>query len=308
MLAAGIKNRLDQYDPYGFFRVSSAQALYLITFLFILNFIFQIPDFNYVIQIPLFGLLIFNVEPDFNKRILNMLTFCGICVIYSLLLSIVYNYRILVIAMVGSVILSLFSLSRKYPRLLPMICPIHAITYTALISPTNGNIYQIANLLLANSVVIALALIIMYSFPKVYFLRIWLRAVYLSIEEMGQIFLLYADDKLIPQKLTFKHLTKMNDYTNSLNNYQYQMSVKKISLKLINLYTFLIAVTSEVAIIDKQEIYAIAKTCNLLCLSIKNEQQLSYVYFHNSNNPHLLKLEYDLNYIIKVWNKLCLTI
>lgn len=117
MLINQIKYLLFKYDPYGFHWVNSIQSAIMVIVLFLVQSCYNIPGFNIAMQLPFFGLIATGSVIGYNNRLKAMAIFSFACITYAVVLSLVYNYRTLVVLTVGVMISIFFMLSKKNTRI-----------------------------------------------------------------------------------------------------------------------------------------------------------------------------------------------
>lgn len=302
-LIAKLRDALFQHDPYGLLRVGATQAVFVTIGLFLINFAFALPHFNTVYVVPAIGFMVIAFEPSFNLRLRNMAIFCLIVLVYTLLLSLVQNYRYLLVGVAGGVIFTLFILSRKYNHLLMMIPIVHGIGYGFLIIRGGGDFYKLYVFSLSYLAILACTLSLMLFFPRIYFFRIWLRSFHLTLHEFEQ-----KLHEMIAGKAEEKpyiHLIAMQDFSHALSYQEYGFSARKIGLRCMSFYTFTLAVIYGYQNATKRELINLAHIFAQLQQVIPHYEPLNNVSMPTSTNPQMMILHRKLFRTIAEWNKLC---
>lgn len=308
MLLGRLKTALNNYDPYGIFRVNTLQGGTMVTLLFLINAIYRIPNFNVTMQLPLYCLMATGMVFGYANRLKNALIFCVVCTCYAILLSIVHNYRMLTVFTVGACIAFFFALAKKkVPQLLPMIAAIQAVTYTAFIVPY-GDWFHLSRAALTLALMGFLTLGLFALFPRVYFFRVWLRIVYFTIEELAEKLDQFNRHDLNSEQLVFKHLSKIQEYTQALGYKEHGFAARRVSIYIVDIYTVVIGLVSNIISADKGELHQVSNMCRVLCKRMADNQPLHNMTFISTSNTSVLLLQKNIHGIIKVWNQLCLKI
>ena len=308
MLLAKLKTVLNNYDPYGIFRVNTLQGGTMVILLFLINAVYRIPNFNVTMQLPLYCLMATGMVFGYANRLKNALIFCTVCTCYAILLSIVHNYRMLTVFTVGACIAFFFALAKKkVPQLLPMIAAIQAVTYTAFIVPY-GDWFQLTRAALTLFLMGVLTLGLFAIFPRVYFFRVWLRIIYLTIEELAEKLDQFNHQELNSEQLVFKHLNRIHEYTQALGYKEHGFAARRVSIYIVDIYTVFIGLVSNITSADKDELHQVSNMCRVLCKRMSESQPLHNLIFIPSTNTSVLLLQKNIHGITKVWNQLCLKV
>lgn len=308
MLLDKLKTALNNYDPYGIFRVNTLQGGTMVTLLFLINAIYRIPNFNVTMQLPLYCLMATGMVFGYSNRLKNALIFCIVCTCYAILLSVVHNYRMLTVFTVGACIAFFFALAKKkVPQLLPMIAAIQAVTYTAFIAPY-GDWFHLSRAALTLILMGFLTLGLFALFPRIYFFRVWLRIVYFTIEELAEKLDQFNHHDLNSEQLVFKHLSKIHEYTQALGYKEHGFAARRVSIYIVDIYTVVISLVSNITSADKDELHKVSNMCRVLCKGMSDNQPLHSMTFISTTNTSVLLLQKNIHGIIKVWNQLCLKI
>lgn len=302
-----LRRALHNYDPYGFLQVTAAQALFVTTFLCLINFSFALPHFSSAMKLIALAFLAISMERNFNQRMLSMAIFCLICVSYSCILTTLEYYRLFFVLSMGGVTLLLFAISKKiYPSLLPMIPIVQAITYPLIVPPLEGVTFRVVQTFVSYGAVVFLTIGLMGFFPRIYFFRIFLRALYLTLGEFNENCLRLANHSLKTDHILFKHMTAMQDYAYALGGDKHGISAQKIALNFMKMYSFFMATINGIEKVSASELVELANHCHLLQKALSDDHCITIVPEINSSNQAVQEVFSDLNYIINTWNRLCL--
>lgn len=307
-MVSALQKALNSYDPYGFMQVSAAQASFVTVGLFLINFAFALPNFTDVFILPAFGLIIIATERDFDRRIIQFIIFCLLSIIYGILLTIVHEYRYFVVITVGIVIFSYYMLSKKLDYLKFMIPFIQAVAYTHYIIPHGGNWSQLMVLIINNIAILACAVGLLCLFPRIYFFRIWLRALQYTLKEFETNISAFNSKQLDINQTITKHLLEMQDFSYALGKKAHGFSAQKIALRCMSIYVFFIAVINQVQPVTKHELQELSHVFSRLYHVISINKTLEHIQFVPTENEQLLKIHRKLLGIIREWNRLCQSI
>jgi hypothetical protein len=306
MLEEKIRRALKDYDPYGFRQVVAAQSAFVVVGLFLIHFAYALPNFNQVMLMPAWGLIAIGRQVGFNARLRHLAIFFFICVVYACLLTSVQSYHYLTVITVGVVIASLFMLSKNRPYLLFMIPFVELVAHGFFIVPEGGSGYKIFVFILNCFAVSTCALVLLYAFPRIYFFRVWLRAWQATLQEFSEKILeIRAGEAHLTHQQMTTHLAPMEEFARSLSLKEYGFSARKLSLRCINLYTFLTAAFYQVQAVTAEDLLEIANFCSELVASITAYQPIKRLQLTPSSDEQIRILHRKLGRMVSEWNRLC---
>lgn len=298
---------MDNYDPYGIMRVNALQTITIVIGLLFVDGFFRLPGFSQAINLPILGLVITGTIFGHYARLKAITIFCFASIIYTTLLCFVINYISLLVLVTGITVATLFALSRKhYPPFINMIALVQVVASVLSQTPNSGDITQIARIILDLSSMMVLTIIFMSLFPKKYFFRIWKRALYCSIKELGEKFSSINLNQINTQQLLLTHSIRLFNLTDNLSNEEKGFFARRIALILTEIYTSLAALATRAISIETNELNIFVTLCNQFCIALNQDQPLYFFYTVESKNPHFLILQKNFNKAVKTWNKLCL--
>lgn len=302
------QNRFNEYDPYGIMRVNALQSIIVMIGILVVNGFYQLPSFSLALNLPVLALVIIGTVYGYFPRLKAIIVFCLSSIIYTVLFCFVKNYISLLVLVTGVVIACLFAFSRKfYPTFLNMIALVQVVASMFAQGTSSSDVYEIVRLVLDLISMTVLTIIFMYFFPKIYFFRVWKRALYLSIKELGEKFNSINLNQINTQHLLLVHLVRLFNLTDSLSYQENGLFARRIVLLLTEVYTSLAALASRTISIEPPELQTFVSLCNQFCHALTNNYPLYFVYTVESNNPHFLILQKNFNKTVQTWNKLCLT-
>lgn len=301
-----IRQAINNYDPYGYFQVTAAQALFVTTTLCLINFVFSIPHFTLMLRVPALGFLAIAMELNFNQRMFSMGLFCIICVTYACILTTFQFYPMFFVISVGVVIILLFSFSKTiYPSFLPMI-PIVQVVTVLIIPPLDGIPFRVVHTFVTYGGLIILTVALMYLFPRIYFFRIFLRSFYLALGQYNKILMDVVTHSLDVNQFFFRHMVAAQNYAYALSTREHGLTAKKITLSLVNSYTFIVAVVNGIEIVEAEELVDLANGCKLFQAALATHRCIEHMPQTASINPAVKKIFAEFNYMMRQWNSLCL--
>lgn len=302
-LIAKLRNLLNVYDPYGMMQVSAAQVTFVTIGLFLINFIYAIPDFNTIFILPAFGFIAIGQDPSFNNRLRSVAIFCTITMTYAILLTFVQNYQYLIILTVGLIVFSLYILSKKY-RWSPLMVPlIHVCAYTFFILPFGGDWSHVYIFFIDSLMITGFSLALMLLFPRIYFFRVWLRSLQFAAQEIEQKIHTIIINQINHEQLF--HLMTMQKFTYSLSYQEHGFAARKITLRFMNVYEFLVTVLHQYQAITNLELLELANVFSQLYHVIPRYKPLNNIAFTPNINPQICNIQKKVLSIINEWNRLC---
>lgn len=301
-----LKQALDEYDPYGNYRVNAIQSVIVLSALLMLSAVINLPQFGSLLFFPVLGLFAILITNGYGLRLKAIILYSVVTILYAIALALVQNYRFLTVLMVGAAIIILFSFSKKrVPQLLFMIPFIHITAYTSLKMPVVGA-DEMIHYVLTYFMFAALLLGLLALFPRVYFFRIWLRVFYHTIKELEEKLTAYQHQhELFLAQPLMLHLSRLPNYTIMLSNKEHGFSARRISLKLMSINAGLMALIDGATQLSVSEFEEIRQTCQKLYQGLSANQPVQHAEMVNSDNWFFLKFQHDLNYITQRWNRLC---
>ena len=187
MFISRLSEALNRYDPYGIIRVNTFQTLYLTICIFLVNFIFGPPYINQLLPVFLIGVVAAGSSPSYIRRQHIVVIFTTIAILWYICVNLTANHNLATIIMNGF----LLSLSYWLGKKIPLFAAIALIGFLlGLILPPlkiSGSFYVYYNLIVMCGVYLLIILAFMNLFPKIYYRRIWVRAFYLSLNELANI-------------------------------------------------------------------------------------------------------------------------
>ena len=302
-----IKKSINNYDPYGMLQVNATQALAVALSLLFINASYKFPLFEEIMLLPFLGIIITGGIFGYYPRIKAFIVFSLFSILYTIIFCLINSYLTIILFTMALLVPLLFFLGRRYyAPLLSMVGVIQVCVFVFCQIPNSGNYDELTQIIVALLLVTLLGVGLMSLFPKVYFFRVWRRALYLTIHEFSETIYLFKIKQLNPQQLWFKHLVSLNSFTQGLHNDIYAFSARRVSLRLTKIYTALMPLFYHITQIETHELESIINLCKALCLAIEKNQTLHSWSTINSTNTHFLKLQCNFNYVIKSWNELCL--
>lgn len=175
-----------------------------------------------------------------------------------------------------------------------MIAVLQAVTYTSFSNVFGGDWYALSRSILTLAAVSIFSILLLSLFPRIYFFRIWLRSIYLTIAEFEERIELFAAGGFDSSQLIFTHLIRMHDFTDSLSYKEHGFAARRISLTMVNIYTTIVALVNNVIQINIDDLQEIRKAFNKINLALAKNQQIQQISFNPTNNIHLIKLQKDL--------------
>jgi hypothetical protein len=301
------RKRINEYDPYGIMQINALQAVTIVLGLLAVDTFYHLPGFIQSINLPILALVITGTIFGYYPRLKAIIFFCLASIIYTALFCFVKNYITLLVLVTGIGVASLFALSRKfYPPFLNMIALIQVVASVLCQTRNSGDLYQIWRIVIDLSTLTILTIIFISFFPKVYYFRVWKRALYYSFKELGEKFNAINLNQKSPEHLLLVHSVRLFDLTNNLSYGENGIFARRLALILTKIYTSLAALSTRTISIESQELEVCVKICEQFCTALVNNHPLYPIYAVESENKHFLVLQKNFNKASQTWNKLCL--
>lgn len=301
-----LREKLNQYDPYGLMRVNATQSVVVITVLIMIDVFYNLPGFTTTIILPILAFLISGTLFGNYQRIKAIAIFCTACIIYTVLFCYIKNYLTLMVLVSGLFIAGLFALSRLYSPLLTMIALIQVIASLLCQTPNIGDTYQLIRLVIELVIMMVLSIGLTALFPEAYFFRVWRRSLYFSLREIGEKLHYFQLNNMDNSHLLLAHLVRLFALTTDLSYRQHGFSARRISLTLTKIYTSLAALATQTISMKSSDLQVFINTCHQFCLALEHHHSLPLIKVSGNSDLHFLKLQKNFNYAIQTWNKLCL--
>lgn len=301
MSTSKLSDAINRYDQYGIMRVNALQSLMVTICMFLVNFIFSPPYIQQLMPLFLIGLIAAATSPSFIRRQQIVILMTIIVSIWLIAMSLVQKHNVASVLLTGILLSSMFVMGKKIP-ILGSIAVTCYMTGTILpqLSPS-GNIYVYYDFIVMTSIFLMLIIVFMNFFPRVYYLRIWLRVYCLSLKELSQAMRDLAKDELTIKK--FRHLAAMHQITSGLSKKEYTFAARRINISLLRIYKYFTAVRMNAILLDKIQLLEIAQICDDLYLKISEDQPLKPLV---DNSAGFSKdIYYAIEQLVLQWNKLC---
>jgi hypothetical protein len=304
MFISKLNKALNYYDPYGQLRVNSFQTLTVLICFFLINFIYSPPYLETLIIILAFGLLGTAKIVSFYKRQQATIIFSVVTTIYAILVNMVREYNFLSVLMVGFGMGTMFLLSRKFPFMAGIAVMANLLAVVVIKFPSAGNSYVYLNFIILICFYLIICLGIMNLFPRVYYVRVWLRACFLTLDAFDEYFRISAIDGDTPlDDRKIKHFITLNSFTRNISIKDHGFRLRRMNILIMKLYMFLIAARNNVAISTETELITIANALKEICLAISESRPCT-------NTALTTKIKDSKQYVIleelrSSWNKLC---
>ena len=178
-----LSDALNHYDQYGIIKVNTFQTFYVTICMFLVNFIFGPPFITQLLPILELVLLLLEAHPVICARQQIVTLFVTIAVIWYICVNLVVNHNLYNNS--KCLLLSLlYWIGRKVPLFagIALICYLLGIVFSPLKVSGNFSVYY--NLIVMSLIYLLVVIAAMNLFPRVYYNRIWVRAVYLSLQEL----------------------------------------------------------------------------------------------------------------------------
>jgi hypothetical protein len=301
MFISRLSEALNRYDPYGIIRVNTFQTFYLTICIFLVNFIFGPPYINQLLPIFLMGIIAAGSSPSYIRRQQTVVVFTVLAIIWYICVNLVVNHNLATVIMNGFLLSLLFWLGRKIPLFaaIALVCVLLGIILPPL--KVSGSFYLYYNLIVMCGVYLLITLAFMNLFPRIYYNRIWVRAFYLSLNELANIQRALAHGET--NFANSKHLIGIYRITSGLTQKEFTLGARRVNISLLRIYTYMTTLRTKLLPINPQALLQSADLCDLLYKKITNREMLQPNALQVTDLPDGIK--YALQQLIIVWNRTC---
>ena len=255
MFISKLTQRVEQYDPYGFYRLNGIKIVYVLLVMYGCNVFFDIksPYFFYF-YMPLTVIsLEFVAETIKDKYTIFIHTMLQtLLLIMCLSIAIWFPLFFILFTFLSASSLYLMVFHKKYLSLTAVSTSLSLAAYSFNYINFNSNLFNliisISDSLLASLIIIAACIL----FPRRYYYRLWSRALYLLMQDtLLQLTRYTSSDKTNKKSINY-HMIKVNQFSKILRSKRYSYSVAKINLLAYRIHS-LSCVTQEPRLIFTDE-------------------------------------------------------
>jgi hypothetical protein len=296
MFISKLIRTVEQYDLYGIHRINGIKVVYVLLVLFVVNGLVYIPDaYFYLFYVPMTGM-----TAEVQGRTLQQkyelfirTTLGAIIMIY--LFNVMYPFPLwfLFFAFLATFLMYKIVLNKheNYLIIVPIILSLTSYSLNYRID--NENTYSILNHALTSTLAMFVVLGALLLFPRSFYYRIWLRALYWLVKGCYDNF--NAIQHHQPPKEWSQHLAQMVTYSCMVSRRKPTYTILKISLLVNKLY--LLSVVA-----DKPLTRLSTRRLQHYVDNLKNFQSAI-----NDEKPCMWqdKQEGDIFKLIQSWNYLC---
>ncbi|KTD13121.1 phage minor tail protein [Legionella hackeliae] len=254
MFMSKLYNVIEHYDQYGVHRLNGLKVVYILLILFLVNFLFSIPNpYFYYFYLPITALGAEMVGETLEEKYFLLFS-CLIIAIVTVFLFDIFAVSpfFWIFAFFYSAFLYLVAIDNRRHTLVIVPIALSLGAYSLLYREINISFYTV----LSNCLTTILSMIIIFAalvlFPRSYYFRLWLRALLLLINQTLEHLLAMQNQRRIKYDPIQGHLIHLVQYANMLPHSFPTFSILKINL-LMNKLHLLVCVTEEMALIMEGE-------------------------------------------------------
>jgi hypothetical protein len=259
------------------------------------------PYMNQLLPVFGIGIIAAGTSPSYQRRQQIVAVFVVIAIIWYICVNLVVNHDLATVIVNGFLLSLLFWLGRKIPLFaaIALVCYLLGIILPPLKVSGNFGVYY--NLIAMCTIYLIVIIAVMNLFPRVYYNRIWVRAVYLSIGELTNILRLLARGET--DFANSKHLIGLYRITSGLTQKEFTFCGRRVNIALLRIYSYLTTLKMQVLPINSAALLAAAELCDNLCLQVTRGEKISANAWLITDLPEDIK--FALQQLIIVWNKTC---
>jgi hypothetical protein len=247
------------------------------------------------------GIIAAGSSPSYIRRQQTVVVFTVLAIIWYICVNLVVNHNLATVIMNGFLLSLLFWLGRKIPLFaaIALVCVLLGIILPPL--KVSGSFYLYYNLIVMCGVYLLITLAFMNLFPRIYYNRIWVRAFYLSLNELANIQRALAHGET--NFANSKHLIGIYRITSGLTQKEFTLGARRVNISLLRIYTYMTTLRTKLLPINPQALLQSADLCDLLYKKITNREMLQPNALQVTDLPDGIK--YALQQLIIVWNRTC---
>ncbi len=296
MFISKLIHTIEEYDAYGLHRINGIKVVYVLLVLFVLNGLVYIPDaYFYLFYIPMTAMTAEvqgrTLQQKYELFIGTMLG--SISMIYLFNLMYPFPLWFLFFAFLATLLLYTLVLRKHESHLIIVPIILSLTSYSLNYHFDNADIYAILNHVITSTLAMLVVLGALLLFPRSFYYRIWLRALYALVKGCYDNFNAIQHQQ-VPKEWS-QHLVQMVTYACMVPRCMPTYSILKISLLVNKLYLL-----STVA--DKPLTRLSPRRLQSYVDNLKDVQRAIY-----DEKPCMCKVEEegDVFKLIQSWNYLC---
>ena len=309
MFTSQLLSKIEQYDRYGEYRVNGFKAVFIVEVLFIINFIYTIPNpYFYCFYIPLtaFAAEVVGNSLEDKFRLYFYTVFGSIVAVF--LFGIFQPYRIFFIFFVLAFSLLLYWVAiyrlRGFLVSVPLILCL--AMYSLIYGSSNTNFYIMLNHALESVAAMVIVMISLLFFPKRYYLWIWHKA-FNEVIELSNGYVSQIENGEIVTVHVIHGMVTMRRYAFMLDRRIPIYSILKITLLSFDLVMAISYLSMFQRQLPTEYIKFLAQKLQEFRVLCKSKQ----VFKLSSLDKQMFQETHELRTLYKIivsWNKLCLTL
>lgn len=304
MFTSKLSNAINRYDQYGIMRVNALQSVMVTICMFLVNFIFGPPYMDQLLPIFLIGIIAASSSPSYIRRQQIIAIFVALAIIWYICVNLVVNHNLATVIMNGFLLSVVFWLGKKIRvfAAIALVCYLLGI----LLPPLNvsGSFYIYYNLITMCAIYLVAVLAFMNLFPKIYYKRIWVRALYLCLNELVVIQRSIASGET--NFANSQHLIGIYRITSSVTQKEFTFAARRTNISLLRIYTYMTTLRTQLLLINPQALLHSADLCENLCEKISQGEIIQANALLIPGLPNGIK--FALQQLIMIWNRTCLKI
>lgn len=306
MFISQLLSRIEQYDRYGEHRINGFKAVFVVELLFIVNYIYSIPNpYFYYFYAPLTAftaeVLGNSLEDKFRLYFYTMLG--SIVAVFLFGLFQPYKTFFIFFVLAFSLFLYWIAIYRLHSFFVPVPLILCLATYSLLYGASNTNFYMMINHALESLVAMLVVMIGLMFFPRRYYLWIWCRAFHEVILLVRNYVAQVADGNEVTVTVV-SGLVVMRRYSCMLKRNMSTYSVLKITLLSLDLVMSISYISMFHKQLRVEYIRFLAHKLNEFEIACQKKEQ----YLISNSDKKIFQETHELRTLYKIilsWNKLC---
>lgn len=290
-------SQFEDYDKYGEHRLNGLKGVYLLMILFLVNFIYKIPNpyFNYF-YVPLTAMTIsVTAESIHSKLFVFFYTVMG-SVLTVFIFSLTDIYPTFFIMIVFCLSLSLYLITIHYFKNNIATVPVMLSLgiYSLVYGHINTDIFIAVNNVLITITAMLIILAAMLFFPKNYYFRVWLRSYILLLKQIQHNLHLVKNNEEKEIQVVQGHLVQLIKYSNMLSKRLPIFTILKINFLVNELRVLSCTIDQKIVVLDTLVLDELIDKLTLYIKAVELERPFK---LEDSANKDLLSMTNSWNYL-----------
>lgn len=295
MFISKLIHTIEQYDPYGVHRINGIKVVYVLLVLFVVNGLVYIPDaYFYLFYVPITAMTAEvqgrTLRQKYELFIWAMIGAIGMICLFNVMYP--FPLWFLFFAFLATLLMYKLVLRKHENHLILVPIILSLVSYSLNYRVDNGDLYAILNHAMTSIIAMFVILGALVLFPRSFYYRIWLRALYWMVKGCHDNFSAIQHHEA-PKELS-QHMVGIVTFSCMVSRRMPTYAILKISLLIHKLYVLSIVADKPLTRLSPQRVQYYVDTLQDLQRAIYNEKPC---VFEAQEERDVLKLIHSWNYL-----------